>query len=236
MVWAATGLVVLVVAGATALLLSRINDAPAPAAAKTPAASDRNAPAALVNAADAVGFHTSTEPGVGVLEGEPASAAGRPSTGDLLKPGTTAPPFTLKTPQGETVSLADQRGKAVLLEFFATWCPHCQAEAPHLARMARELAPHGVAFLSVNADSEDAASVFAFHRYFGLPYPALLDPGQPAGSFTSQGASGPVTSAYHLHAYPTFYVITPKGTVAWASDGEQPDALLRQQLLRVAPA
>ena len=88
--------------------------------------------------------------------------------------------------------------------------------------------------MSINADSENAASVFAFHRYFGLPYPALLDPGQPAGSFTSQGGSGPVTSAYHLHAYPTFYVIGPAGRVVWASDGEQPDALLRQQALAAA--
>ena len=43
-----------------------------------------------------------------------------------------------------------------------------------------------------------------------------------------------MTSAYHLHSYPTFYVIKPDGTVAWASDGEQPDALLRQQLLKAS--
>jgi peroxiredoxin len=233
-VWAATGLVVLVIAGATGLLVSRINDAPAPAAATTQAASDQNAAPSLVAAANAVGFRTTTEPGVGLLEDRPAGDASPPSTSDLLKPGTTAPPFTLKTPQGQTVKLSDYRGKALLVEFFATWCPHCQAEAPHLAKLAGQLASHKVAFLSVNADSEDAASVFAFHRYFGLPYPALLDPGQPAGSFTSQGGSGPVTSAYHLHAYPTFYVITPSGKVAWASDGEQPDALLRQQLLHAA--
>jgi thiol-disulfide isomerase/thioredoxin len=169
---------------------------------------------------------------VGVLENEPASAA-QPSTNpDLLKPGTLAPAFTLKTPQGQTVSLSDFRGKPVLLELFATWCPHCQAEAPHLAKLATELQPKGVAFVSINADSENAASVYAFHRYFGLPYPALLDQGTPAGSFSHQGASGPVTSAYHLESYPTFYVISPTGRVTFASDGEQPDALLRKELLQ----
>jgi thiol-disulfide isomerase/thioredoxin len=167
-----------------------------------------------------------------VLENEPASAA-QPSTNlDLLKPGTLAPAFTLKTPQGQTVSLSDFRGKPVLLELFATWCPHCQAEAPHLAKLATELQPKGVAFISINADSENAASVYAFHRYFGLPYPALLDQGTPTGSFTQQGASGPVTSAYHLRSYPTFYVISPTGRITFASDGEQPDALLRQELLQ----
>ena len=131
-----------------------------------------------------------------------------------------------------TVSLSDFRGKPVLLELFATWCPHCQAEAPHLAKLATELQPKGVAFVSINADSENAASVYAFHRYFGLPYPALLDQGTPTGSFSHQGASGPVTSAYHLESYPTFYVISPTGRVTFASDGEQPDALLRKELLQ----
>ena len=229
--WLMTAGVVAAIGLGTVYLLANRQSAPAPKAAKTQSAADRNAPASLVAAADAIGFHTSTEPGVGQMEGEQASAAQGPSTSDLLKPGTVAPPFTLKTPQGEAVSLSDYKGKAVLLELFATWCPHCQAEAPHLARLAAQLKPHGVQFVSINADSENAASVFAFHRYFGLPYPALVDQGRPTGSFTQQGASGPVTSAYHLHSYPTFYVIKPDGTVAWASDGEQPDALLRQQAI-----
>jgi len=232
--WLATVGVVMAVSLTTLYLVNNQKAAPAPKPSKTIAASDRNAPPALVAAANKVGFHTSTEPGVGLIESKPASAANGPSTSDLLKPGTTAPLFTLKTPQGTTVSLSSYRGHAVVLELFATWCPHCQAEAPHLARLARELAPRGVRFISINADSENAASVFAFHRYFGLPYPALLDPGQPAGSFTEQGGSGPVTSAYHLHAYPTFYVINPSGKVTWASDGEQPDALLGQQALAAA--
>jgi peroxiredoxin len=233
-IWMVTAGVAVVALLATSYLAVRANTGTAPPPASTQSAADRNAPADLVAAANAIGFHTSTEPGVGQLEGEPASAAQGPSTADLLKPGSTAPAFTLKTPQGETVSLSDYRGKAVLLEFFATWCPHCQAEAPHLAKLANQLKSDNVQFLSVNADSEDAASVFAFHRYFGLPYPALLDQGSPTGSFSQQGGSGPVTSAYHLHSYPTFYVINPDGTVAWASDGEQPDALLKQLLLKAS--
>jgi hypothetical protein len=74
--------------------------------------------------------------------------------------------------------------------------------------------------------------VYAFHRYFGLPYPALLDQGTQTGSFTQPGASGPVTSEYHLRSFPTFYVISPTGRITFASDGEQPDALLRQELLQ----
>jgi hypothetical protein len=43
-----------------------------------------------------------------------------------------------------------------------------------------------------------------------------------------------VTNAYHVRSFPTFYVIDPKGRVSWASDGEQPDALLRQELAKAA--
>jgi peroxiredoxin len=235
--WIVNGvLLVAVVVIAGVLVVRSQSGAPAPPPAKHQAAADANAPAALVSAADAIGFHTSTEPGVGLRENDAASAGSVASDPSLLKPGTAAPAFTLKTPQGQAVSLSDYRGKAVLLELFATWCPHCQAEAPHLAKLARELVPNGVQFVSVNGDSEDAASVFAFHRYFASPYPALLDyQGSPSGSFTKLGKAGPVSSAYRLQSFPTFYVIKPDGTIAWAAQGEQPDALLKQKLLAVAP-
>jgi peroxiredoxin len=152
----------------------------------------------------------------------------------VLNVGTEAPAFALKTPEGRTVGLADLRGKVVLLEFFATWCPHCDAEAPHLRALFGSLPKSRYAFVSVNADSENAASVFAFHRYFGLRYPALLDPSAHPGSYHDQGVAGAVTKRYRVRVYPTFYVIAPNGRIVWAADSEQPDALLRQELARAA--
>jgi peroxiredoxin len=215
------------------VLVARGGSSSAPPPASVPTA-DRNASADLVKAADAVGFQPNVEPGVGEIEGQPASAAQPPANPNLLAVGAKAPVFTLATPTGQKVSLEDYRGRAVLLEFFATWCPHCAAEAPHLATLARSLAAKRYAFLSVNADGEDAASVFAYHRYFGLPFPALLDPSAQPGSFHKPGAAGPVTESYRVRSYPTFYVVDPQGRIAWASDGEQPDALLRQQLTKAA--
>jgi peroxiredoxin len=229
---AAVGATVAIVAGFLAMRSS--SAAPPPAA--SPSASDKNASPELVRAADAVGFKPTAEPGVGVWEDKPASAAKPPRSTALLAPGTAAPQFSLRTPQGKTVSLSDFRGKAVLLEFFATWCPHCQAEAPHLKKIADSMDKSTFAFVSINADSEDAASVFAYHRYFGLPFPSLLDPGSPPGNFHQQGGPGPVTESYGLQAYPTFYVIDPQGKVFWATDGEQPDALIRAKLQAAAGA
>jgi peroxiredoxin len=234
-VWLATaGLVAALGVIVVALLATR--QTPKVAAAAPATAADASAPAALVDAANSVGFHPTTEPGVGEMEGQPAGAALPASNPDLLPVGSRAPGFALMTPQGKQVSLSSYRGKTVLLEFFASWCPHCNAEAPHLARLARSLQGRGVRFLSVNADGETAPSVFAFHRYYGLPYPALVDPSNHAGSFNSPGSAGTVSTDYRVQSFPTFYVISPKGTIAWRSDGEQPDALLHTELVRASRA
>jgi peroxiredoxin len=229
-VWLATAGLATVIAAVVIVLVVTRSQPPVAAAASATAA-DRNAPASLVAAADNVGFHATTEPGVGLIEGEPASAAGAPSNPDLLAVRSVAPGFTLRTPQGVPVSLASYRGKAVLLEFFASWCPHCNAEAPHLAKLARSLQSRGIRVLSVNADGETAPSVFAFHRYYGLPYPALVDPSSQPGSFSSPGAAGKVSNVYRVQSFPTFYAINPSGRIIWRGDGEQPDALLRAWLL-----
>jgi peroxiredoxin len=231
MIWMATGLVCIGLAAVAAVLIAGADSAPVPKAAN-PSEANASAPAALVRAADKVGFQPHSEPGTGLVENDPASSGSVESTPSLLAPGTVAPPFTLKTPVGQTVSLKDYRGKAVLLELFATWCPHCQAEAPHLERISQQLDPAKAAILAIDGSSGDAASVFAFHRYFGLSFPALLDPSGTPGSFTEPGPPGPVATAYRLAQFPTFYVITPDGKVAWAAEGEQPDALLRQKLDR----
>jgi peroxiredoxin len=225
--------VAVVIAIVVGVLVATRSDSSEPPPAAT-SAGNGNAPAELVQAADAVGFEPTTEPGVGELEDQPASAARPPSNPDLLAEGTRAPAFTLKTPEGESVSLSDFEGKAVLLEFFTTWCPHCNAEAPHLKTLAESLPKSRYAVVSVNADGEDAASVYAYHRYFGLPFPALLDPSSNPGSFHEPGSPGPVSTAYRVSSYPTFYVIDPKGRITWGSDGEQPDALLRDELARAA--
>jgi peroxiredoxin len=192
---------------------------------------DRNASAALVRAAEAVGFRPSS--GSSGVEDDPASAAPTPGSG-LLPVGMAAPDFALRTPTGDRVGLRGLRGKAVLLEFFATWCPHCAGEAPHLRRLYASFSRSKVAFVSVNADSEDAPSVFAYHVYFGLPFPALLDPGGRTVTWPAHGPIGPISARYRVTRYPTFYLLDPRGRIVWRSNGEQPDALLRQQLGRAS--
>lgn len=192
---------------------------------------DRGASRALLEAAAAVHFQPGKAPGTGKLEDDPLPSPPPVSAKGQLAPGTVAPLFSLQTPTGERVGLASLKGKAVLLELFATWCPHCAAEAPHLKALAQELPKSRYAFVAVNADGEDRASILAYHIYFGLPFPALVDPNpSDPGSFHHEGSPGPVSKAYKVKLFPTFYVIDPQGRIAWAGTGEQPDSVLRYEL------
>jgi len=219
------GLAAVVVTGV--LLVQSTN---APLRVVTIPKADRSASPALIRAAEAVGFHPFDAPGAGTIESKPAADAEPPLTSDLLPVGSLAPAFTAKTPTGKPVSLAALRGKAVLLEFFTTWCPHCAAEAPHLQKLYASLDPARAAVVAVDANGENAASVFAYHVYYGLGFPAVLDPSGHAVGFPKHGSPGPISHSYHVGAYPTFYVLDRSGRIVWRSDGEQPDALLRREL------
>jgi peroxiredoxin len=194
---------------------------------------DRNASPALIRAARDVHFRPPHGDGVGQIENEPVSAA-KILTKGLLPIGAEAPDFTLRTPTGTPVSLRALRGKAVLLEFFATWCPHCNAEAPHLRGLYQRLPRAKVSFVSVDGSSDDAPSVFAYHVWHGLPFPAVLDHGDRTVTFPDHGPIGPVSRRYGVSLWPTFYVLDRHGRVVWRSGGEQPDALLERELERAA--
>jgi len=181
-----------------------------------------------------IDFQPTREYDVGRVEGLPASAVTVASNPDLLSVGSEAPNFTLSSAVGTKVSLSDYRGRTVLLEFSTTWCPHCQAEAPHLKSLMQSLPASRFAMLQVNADSEDAASLLAFDDYYGITSPSLMDPGSTPGSYYHQGSSGPVTAQYKIDLYPTFYVINSGGRISWRGDHELPDAFLRQKLLNAA--
>jgi peroxiredoxin len=229
-------LLVLAVAFVTALvvgaLLASTSSAPKGKLVTIPVA-DRAASQQLLEAAAAVHFRPSTASGTGKLEDDPLPSPPPASAKGQLAPGTPAPRFSLQTPAGQRVSLASLKGKAVLLELFATWCPHCAAEAPHLKAMAQKLPKSRYALVAVNADGEDPASILAYHIYFGLPFPALVDPNpSDPGSFHHEGSPGSVSKAYKVRLFPTFYVIGPQGRIAWAGTGEQPDSVLLHELRR----
>ncbi|MBO7407852.1 MAG: redoxin domain-containing protein [Clostridia bacterium] len=129
-------------------------------------------------------------------------------SGTLLKPGTTAPGFTLNDLEGKAVNLSDFRGKSVVLVFWASWCPDCRAEVPDLKRMAAEADPAKVQFVSVSFDREfDALVKFAAEQE--LPGIQLFD---PAGKQESA-----VGAAFGVRWIPSLYLIDPEGKVVFGT-------------------
>lgn len=91
--------------------------------------------------------------------------------------GKTAPAFSLRDINNASQTLAQYKGKVVLLNFWATWCGPCQVEMPHLEAMYKELGPKGLVILGISADSaRDASKVKPLVMAKGLTYPILLDP------------------------------------------------------------
>lgn len=85
-----------------------------------------------------------------------------------------APALVGTTLDGATYALADDLGKVVVLNVWASWCAPCRAEAPMLATLSKELEPQGVAFIGLDTrDSDDAARAFVQRQ--GIEYPNLID-------------------------------------------------------------
>jgi thiol-disulfide isomerase/thioredoxin len=134
-----------------------------------------------------------------------------------LKAGTVAPEFSLPAEQGGTYTLSQFRGKVVLLEFFAPWCPVCRAEAPTLHQVADSSGPD-VQLLAVSAspygfnyEATGDTSPITMHDVklyvdqFGVNYPALFDPSLRAGN------------DYGVVGYPQMYVVDRNGVITWGS-------------------
>lgn len=92
----------------------------------------------------------------------------------VLGQQTVAPQFTLKDLNGRTVRLSDYRGKVVLINFWATWCPPCRAEMPDLVRLQREHGKEGLQIIGVTYPPEKKERVRRFARSLKVNYPIIL--------------------------------------------------------------
>lgn len=117
--------------------------------------------------------------------------------------GDTAVDFTLTTLDGQTVKLSDYRGKKVLLNFWATWCPPCKVEMPHMEKFYKDYQDKQVVILGVNlAHTESSVEdVQRFVKNYGLTFPIVSD------------EKGKISSRYQVVAYPTSYVIDSQGVI-----------------------
>ena len=112
--------------------------------------------------------------------------------------GTVPPPFSGRTLDGGPLTLANLRGRVVVLNFWATWCLECRPEMPVLERLHRRFGAQGLSIVGVNA-REDRETVRRYARELGLSFPLVLDPG------------GTVNGVYGVIGLPTTFVIARDG-------------------------
>ena len=131
--------------------------------------------------------------------------------------GREAPDFSLEGLDGGTVQLSDSRGKVVMVDFWASWCPSCRQEAAHLVELYEEYSPRGVEFIGV-AIWDFPDDLMAYTEEFGLNYPNALD------------GKGTVAIEYGVVATPEKFFIDREGKIARKFIGPTSPELLRQQL------
>ena len=90
------------------------------------------------------------------------------------RPGSKAPAIILKDINGKTVNLSRYKGKIVLLNFWATWCPPCRAEIPELIKWQKEYRKQGLQIIGITYPPTNIAKVNSFVRARKINYPILL--------------------------------------------------------------
>src|SRR5271170_7869810 len=98
--------------------------------------------------------------------------AGRPRP--HLTQATLAPDFTLESLDGKSVRLSDLRGKAVLLNFWATWCTPCKIEMPWFVELQRQYGAQGLQIVGVAMDDASKEEIAKFAKDMGVNYPILI--------------------------------------------------------------
>lgn len=131
------------------------------------------------------------------------------NTEKLLPIGTKSPAFSAKDGSGKTHSLAEYKGKVVVMDFWGTWCGPCRKTMPILEKMHRTMARQGVVVLGLSVADKEADPV-AFMKRLGYTYKVLVKGDR-------------VASSYKATLLPTLYVIDRSGKIAYRQAGVQKD-------------
>jgi peroxiredoxin len=139
-----------------------------------------------------------------------------------LEIGRPAPSFRLAGLNGRTVSLSDYKGKAVVLNFWATWCSDCREEFPALDDLQRRYKAAGLEVVAPSVDETGRTAV--------LPFVARTSP-----SFTILLADPSTARAYGVRGLPSTFLIAPDGSVAGRYIGPIQPRELENDILKLLP-
>ncbi len=147
------------------------------------------------------------------FHGRPRPAGNVPAAGSRRK----MVDFRLADLSGSAWQLSDRRGRVVLVNFWATWCPPCREETPGLVQLYRSYRPRGVEMVGIDMDDDPAAAVPGFVRSYRIPYPMLV----PDSGFEL---------ANEIESLPTTLLIDRQGRIAKVYVGAMSEAELSADL------
>lgn len=131
-----------------------------------------------------------------------------------------SPDIRLLSLDGDEIRLADLRGQPILVTFWATTCPGCVKEIPHLIELYEELSPRGLEIIGIAMDYDPPNQVLAARDARNIPYPIVLD----------LDASASVAFG-NVRLTPTSFLINPAGQIVFQKIGEMNMVTIRQKIL-----
>ncbi|MBN1398169.1 MAG: TlpA family protein disulfide reductase [Bacteroidetes bacterium] len=131
---------------------------------------------------------------------------------------TKAPNFSLQTKDGEIIELENLRGRVVLINFWATWCPPCRAEIPDFIEVYNSYKSKGFEIIGIALDGEGWVKVAPYMKEAKINYPVVL------------GSENIVRQYGGFNSIPTSFIIDKKGYVAGVQTGYLPKEDLIKKL------
>ena len=119
-----------------------------------------------------------------------------------------APDFALTDVDGRTWRLDDYRGRVLIINFWATWCPPCRAEMPSMQRVQARLARDGIALVAISV-GDDARAIRAFLAEVPVTFPLPMDP------------DSRIAQRYPMIGLPTTFVVDRAGRLVYSLTGQQ---------------
>lgn len=136
--------------------------------------------------------------------------------------GKTAADFSLRTPDGKQLKLSDLKGKVVLLDFWATWCPPCRKGIPDLVELKKKYGSKGFEVVGISLDRDNTiADVVPFMKNYKINYPVVYGDAAVIGNYGN------------ISSIPTSFLIDRSGKIVSSHEGLMQKTVYEQEIEKV---
>ncbi|MCX7875049.1 MAG: TlpA family protein disulfide reductase [Melioribacteraceae bacterium] len=138
-----------------------------------------------------------------------------------IQSSSMAPDFELPTTDGKTLKLSNLKGKVVILDFWATWCPPCRKGIPDLIELKNKYGNKGVEIIGISVDTQTKSEVVPFIKNYGINYPVV---------YFNQKV---IMDYGGIEAIPTSFIVDKKGKIIASYQGLQPISVYENHIKKL---